>query len=87
MLASIRHKGLRRFYEDGDARAIGANMRSRIEKVLTVLASARTSEDVDLPGYRLHRLTCHRAASGASELTQIGASHSDLRMVMRWTLT
>lgn len=56
MIRSIRHKGLRRLYEEGDARSIGGNMRHRVEEILSVLDAAATLEEADLPGYRLHRL-------------------------------
>ncbi len=57
MIGSIKHKGLKRFHQQGDARGIGANMRSRVEEILSLLEAAERIEEVDLPGYRLHPLT------------------------------
>ncbi len=56
MIGSIRHKGLKRLYEDGDARSIGANMRKRVSEILSVLDAANSLEEIDIPGYRLHSL-------------------------------
>ena len=57
MIKSLKHKGLRRLYEDGDARAISGNLRDKIEEILFILDTASTIDEVDLPGYRLHALT------------------------------
>jgi proteic killer suppression protein len=57
MIGSIKHKGLKRLYEDGDGRAISGNMRLRIEEILTVLEGATSIEDANIPGYRLHSLS------------------------------
>jgi len=56
MIRSIKHKGLQRLYEDGDARGIGGNMRERVQDILTILEAARSTQDADIPGYRLHPL-------------------------------
>ena len=60
MIVSIQHKGLKRLYEDGDVRGIGANMRRRVQEILSVLDAAENIEEADLPGYRLHPLTGDR---------------------------
>ena len=51
MIGSIRHKGLKRLYEEGDARSIGANMRTRVTEILSILDAAETIDEADLPGY------------------------------------
>lgn len=56
MIGSIRHKGLRRFFETGDARGIRGNMRQRVAEILTILDAADSLEEADIPGYRLHPL-------------------------------
>lgn len=60
MIVSIRHKGLKRLYEDGDVHGIGANMRRRVQEILSVLDAAENIEEADLPGYRLYPLTGDR---------------------------
>ena len=54
MIRSIRHKGLKRLYEDDDPRGV---MRAHTEKLRDILArldAAATAADMDLPGFRLH---------------------------------
>jgi proteic killer suppression protein len=55
VIASFRHRGLKRLF-DGDASRIEAPLRNRVENVLSVLDAAAHPLDLDLPGYRLHRL-------------------------------
>ena len=50
------HRGLRRFYERGDARNLAPNYAKRIDQILTDPARAREPGDVSRPGWRLHRL-------------------------------
>lgn len=56
MIATIRHKGLRRFVEQDDRSKLPADMVERIREILTVLSAADCIEALDLPGYRLHQL-------------------------------
>ena len=65
MIASFRHRGLKRLFERGDRSRIGADMVSRVENVLAVLNRARRPEDMDLPGFRLHPLKGDRAGEWA----------------------
>lgn len=57
MIHSFRHWGLKRLYERDDRSGVGANVLARVEEILSVLEGAETVEDIDLPGYRLHRLS------------------------------
>lgn len=57
----IRHKGLRRFAQTGDARGVPGALVRRLAVRLDDLAAARKPADLDLPGYRLHRLRANRA--------------------------
>jgi len=56
MIASIRHKGLRDFYEKGTERKIQSDHAPRLRLMLAALESSQTIDDMDLPGYRLHSL-------------------------------
>ena len=56
MIRTIRHRGLRRLYDKGDGRQIRADQAARIRDVLAHLDQALQPRDLDLPGYRLHRL-------------------------------
>ena len=56
MIRSIRHKGLRRLYEDDDPRGILAQHAERLRDILARLDSSALISDMDLPGFRLHPL-------------------------------
>ena len=56
MIQSFRHKGLRRFYESGSAAGIQPHHAKRLRMLLTALDTAQSSEDMDIPGFRLHPL-------------------------------
>ena len=56
MIRSFKHKGLRRLFENGDAKSIQANQREKLENSQDVLNRARKPEDMLLPGFRLHPL-------------------------------
>ncbi|HEY3303280.1 MAG TPA: type II toxin-antitoxin system RelE/ParE family toxin [Candidatus Binatia bacterium] len=56
MIQSFRHKGLRRLFEKGEAKGLRADHVAKVENILAVLNRARKPSDMDLPGFRLHRL-------------------------------
>jgi proteic killer suppression protein len=56
MIGSFRHKGLRRLFEDGDARGVRADHAEKLQRILARLNAASTVSDLNLPGYRLHPL-------------------------------
>jgi toxin HigB-1 len=56
MIRSIRHKGLRRLYEDDDPRSLIAEHEVKLRDILARLDAATTVADLDLPGFRLHQL-------------------------------
>jgi proteic killer suppression protein len=55
MIAGFKDKGLRRFAETGDKSGIRPEHATRLAELLTLLAEARTIEDLAVPGYDLHR--------------------------------
>jgi proteic killer suppression protein len=69
MIGTIRHKGLKRLYEDGDPRGIGANLRKRVSEVLSVLDAAESIEEADIPGFRLHPLSGDRQGYWSVKVT------------------
>ena len=69
MIQSIKHRGLQQLYEDGNPRGIGANMRGRVERILFVLDQAKTLDEIDIPGFRLHRLTGYRRDTWSIRVT------------------
>ena len=56
MIQSFRHKGLRRFFESGVATGIQPHHAKRLRMLLAALDTARSVEDMDIPGLRLHPL-------------------------------
>ena len=56
MIVSFRHRGLKRLYERGDRSRVSPQLVDQAEDILGLLDMAKDSEDMDLPGYRLHRL-------------------------------
>jgi toxin HigB-1 len=53
---SFRHRGLRRYYETGNARYLDAGQVERIRRILALLDAASRPQSLDLPGMRLHAL-------------------------------
>ncbi|MBI4464067.1 MAG: type II toxin-antitoxin system RelE/ParE family toxin [Acidobacteria bacterium] len=56
MIQNFKHKGLKRLFEDDDPRGIRADQVEKVENILAVLNRTRVPSDMDLPGFRLHRL-------------------------------
>lgn len=56
MIRSIRHRGLKRLYEDDDPRGVIAEHAVKLRDILVRLDAAGTVADMDLPGFRLHPL-------------------------------
>ena len=56
MIKSFQHKGLRLFFESGKKSGIQTSHAGRLRLQLAALDTAQTIKDMDLPGYRLHRL-------------------------------
>lgn len=57
MIRSIRHKGLKRLFEQDDPRGVHAEHVVKLRNILATLHAAPTVEHIDLPGFRLHPLT------------------------------
>jgi len=56
MIKSFKHKGLKLFFENGDFKGIQAKHASKLRLQLAALDTAQIIQDLDLPGYRLHKL-------------------------------
>tara|TARA_R110002167_G_scaffold186979_2_gene388107 strand:+ start:261 stop:545 length:285 start_codon:yes stop_codon:yes gene_type:complete len=54
---SIRHRGLRLFFDRGQSRGLPAQRVERIRRILTALNDAESLDELaTMPGWRLHRL-------------------------------
>jgi proteic killer suppression protein len=56
MIASFRHKGLRKYFESGSLAGIQPAHANRLRMQLAALDTAQVAEDMDIPGFRLHPL-------------------------------
>jgi proteic killer suppression protein len=56
MVKRIRHRGLRRLYEDGSTRGLNAGHVPKLRLILAALDAAEAPNDVDIAGWRLHPL-------------------------------
>ncbi|MGA1998818.1 MAG: type II toxin-antitoxin system RelE/ParE family toxin [Terriglobales bacterium] len=56
MIKSFRHKGVEQYFKTGSKARIQAKHAERLRKQLFALDSARAPQDMNAPGWRLHRL-------------------------------
>jgi len=56
MIRSFRRKGLRKFFETGSTGGIQPAHAARLRLQLTRLDAATVAEDMNLPGWRFHKL-------------------------------
>ena len=56
MIRRFRHRGLKRLYENNDRRGVAAEHVEKIARVLAWLDVATRPDQLNLPGFRLHRL-------------------------------
>lgn len=56
MIASFRHKGLKKYFETGSLAGIQPAHARRLQMQLAALDTAQTLDDMDIPGFRLHSL-------------------------------
>lgn len=57
MIESIRHKGLKRFFNKGDVSKLPAEQIPKIRDILTRLNVAETAQDMNFEGSGFHQLT------------------------------
>lgn len=56
MIVGFRHRGLRLFYEKGNASKLQPRHVGKIRLILTRLDAATAPADMNVPGYGLHQL-------------------------------
>lgn len=56
MIATFKHKALRRYFETGDSRGLNSQYIEKIGLVLGVMNAADSIAGMDLPSFRLHAL-------------------------------
>lgn len=60
MIASFKHRGLKRFFEENDPRNLPPDMVDRVRAILARLHQAEAIEDMNVHSYRLHPLKGNR---------------------------
>ncbi len=61
---SIRHRGLRRFFERGQAKGLPSDRVEKLRNILSAIDAAENLSELDtMPGWRLHRLHGDRAGT------------------------
>jgi proteic killer suppression protein len=56
VIRKIRHKGLKKLYEDDSAAKVNPDHADKLRRILARLDAASSPQDMDLPGYRLYKL-------------------------------
>lgn len=69
MIISFKHKGLELFFTKSSYQGIPAQHAAEIERMLDRLDAAKTPDDMDLPGYKLHPLKGDRKGTYAVSVT------------------
>jgi proteic killer suppression protein len=69
VIRSFKHKGLKRFFETGNASGIQAAHARRLRLILGRLHAATQPRDMNLPGLRLHPLKGSRAGTWAVDVS------------------
>ncbi len=69
MIQKIKHKGLRALFESGVSSGVNVLHISRLRKILALLETSETIEDMDLPGLGLHPLKGNRKGDWAVKVS------------------
>lgn len=69
MIRSFRHRGLERLFRRSDHRRVPTELAGRLMQMLDRLDAATQPQDMDLPGYRLHRLKGKRRGTHAATVS------------------
>ena len=56
MIQSFKHRGLKRFFENNDGRRVNPDHIPRLKRILATLDAASRPEEMDAPGWGLHKL-------------------------------
>ncbi|MFA7437534.1 type II toxin-antitoxin system RelE/ParE family toxin [Castellaniella sp.] len=81
MIKSFRHKGLQAFFETGSKAGIQAKHAVQLNIQLTALNAAISSQDMNAPGWKLHKL------SGNNPKGQPVQDHWSVSVSGNWRLT
>jgi toxin HigB-1 len=86
VIRSIRHKGLKRLYEDDDPRGLKREHAIKLGDILARLDAASTATDMRLPGFDLHPLKGNLKGFWAITVRRTGGSFFVSRRATHSTL-
>ena len=69
MIKSFTHKGLKRLFESGYSAKVNPQHIERLRKILALLETSETVDDMDLPGLNLHNLKGKRKDTWAVKVS------------------
>jgi proteic killer suppression protein len=69
MIKKSKHKGLKKLFESGVASGIQPQHANRLRKILALLGTADSIEDMDLPGLNLNELKGQRKGTYAVKVS------------------
>ena len=65
MIRRFRHKGLERFFRDGNTSGINSQQAAKLRRLLTQLNVSTGPAGMNVPGFRLHQLKGDRRGEWA----------------------
>jgi proteic killer suppression protein len=65
MIQKFKHKGLKELFESGNFVGVNPQYLTRLRRILALLETAETIEDMNLPGLKLHELKGKRKGTWA----------------------
>lgn len=69
MIQKFKHKGLKVLFESGNASGINPQHLARIRRILALLETCESIEDMNLPGLDLHQLKGDRKGEWAVKVS------------------
>jgi len=69
MIRKFKHKGLKLLFESGDAKGVNPRLSEKIRKILALLETAESIDDMNLPGLHLHQLKGDRKGEWAVKVS------------------
>ena len=63
MIIKFKHKGLKKFFDSGSIAGIQSEHVIRLRRILALLETAESPDDMDLPGLRLHPIKGDRGGT------------------------
>ena len=69
MIQKFKHKGIKQLFESGASSGVNPKHVMRIRKILALIETAESLEDMDLPGLELHQLRGNRKGTWAVKVS------------------